>query len=364
MHCLLLATMLPRSGGLLGMRRLLRPPPCTSCYQLPGRRVSSATAEAQPADDDPYIFDVDDDSFLEKVLQVQHKTPIIVDCHASWCGPCKTLTPLLESVVRSYEGGVLLAKMDVDEAPQIAAQMQVKQVPTVVAFKHGPVGEGKEGMTIAGVMPAGVDEPTMRRWIEDTLEVKVPEANDTPEALMDSGTAALSAGDARTAMEKYNACINAAVEAENLQLQASAAAGLLHCYMMLEAEEPMAAKAAEAVANSLKEPPLSQHAGPAVAKALASYAMATELASIGDPKELEALAAGGDLSAQIGLAKLAFSSGNLEGAFTQTLAVMKEDPSYEEGVARRTMLEFFEIVGHIDPTVTKYRKRMANLIFV
>ena len=154
------------------------------------------------------------------------------------------------------------------------------------------------------------------------------------------------------------------MEAENLQLQASASAGLLHCYMMLEAEEPMAAKAAEAVANSLKEPPLSQHAGPDVAQALASYAMATELASIGDPKELEVLAAGGDLTAKIGLAKLAFASGDLEGAFQQTLAVMKEDASHDDEVARRTMLEFFEMAGHADPTVTKYRKRMANLMFV
>ena len=111
----------------------------------------------------PVVFEADDENFMGTVMTSQ--IPVIVDCYAQWCGPCKKFTPILEEVVKSYDGAVKLAKLDVDAAPEIAGQMQVKSIPLCVAFAGGKPVASFQG---------AIDEDKIREFIEQKLGKTLP----------------------------------------------------------------------------------------------------------------------------------------------------------------------------------------------
>ena len=84
-----------------------------------------------------FIIDINQDQFLEEVVEKSKTTPVIVDFWAPWCGPCKQLTPLLESVVNKKNGKIILAKINVDENQGIASQLNIQSIPTVYGFVDG-----------------------------------------------------------------------------------------------------------------------------------------------------------------------------------------------------------------------------------
>ena len=84
-----------------------------------------------------FVQDIDAEEFGTAVLQRSQEVPVVVDFWAEWCGPCKTLSPLLERVTEEHEGAFELVKIDVDKNQQLAAEFAVQSIPTVVAFRHG-----------------------------------------------------------------------------------------------------------------------------------------------------------------------------------------------------------------------------------
>lgn len=104
-----------------------------------------------------YIFNIqDEDDFKDRVKR--SKMPVIVDFHASWCGPCKILGPRLETIIGKKEGKVLLAKVDVDELADLAVHFGVQAVPTVVAMKNGKSVEKFTGLKDDTELGAFVDK--------------------------------------------------------------------------------------------------------------------------------------------------------------------------------------------------------------
>jgi putative thioredoxin len=106
------------------------------------------------------MVDVTDASFEADVLQRSHEVPVLVDLWAPWCGPCRTLGPVLEEVVAATEGKVELTKVNVDENPQISSAFRVQSIPAVYALKDGRVVDG-----FIGAQP----KPAVEKLVESLL---------------------------------------------------------------------------------------------------------------------------------------------------------------------------------------------------
>ena len=105
-------------------------------------------------------IEVDDDDFQEKVIEMSKKVPVLVDFYADWCAPCGILSPILEKIVREYNGKFILAKVNVDDAQITAGEFGIMSVPTVILFKNGePVDY------FVGALP----EPQIRDWLKRRL---------------------------------------------------------------------------------------------------------------------------------------------------------------------------------------------------
>ena len=91
------------------------------------------------------IINVNEETFMSEVIEVSNTKPVIVDFWASWCEPCKTLTPLLEDAVKGYGQELILAKIDIDQNQNIAAQLRIKSIPTIYTFFEGKMVDGFQG---------------------------------------------------------------------------------------------------------------------------------------------------------------------------------------------------------------------------
>ena len=91
------------------------------------------------------IINVNEETFMSEVIETSKIKPVIVDFWAPWCEPCKTLTPLLEDAVKSYKKDLILAKIDIDQNQNIAAQLRIQSIPTIYTFFEGKVVDGFQG---------------------------------------------------------------------------------------------------------------------------------------------------------------------------------------------------------------------------
>ena len=292
---------------------------------------------AAPAAD--LIKDSSDAEFIADVLEASKTTPVIVDFWATWCGPCKTLGPLLEKQVLAAKGAVKLVKVDVDKNPQIAAQLRVQSIPTVYAFVDGKPVDGFQG---------AVPESQIKSFI-DRLAGPPPEAADL-EAVLKLGTESLALGDLGGAAQAFAQALQ--LDPENLK----AIAGLARCYL-LGGDLERAREVVDMAPEGAKDPDLES-----VKTALA---LAADAPSGEEVAGLEQKVASnpGDHAARFELAKALAGRAENQAAAEHLLRIIEADRDWNDGEARKFLLTVFEAAGPGSDTAKQGRRRLSSILF-
>jgi putative thioredoxin len=285
------------------------------------------------------IKDATEATFMADVIEASREVPVIVDFWAAWCGPCKTLGPMLEAAVTAAKGKVRMVKVDVDQNQRIAAQLRVQSIPTVYAFFQGQPVDGFQGAVPASELKAFIDRVSALGG-DGGLADAIQAAEDM-----------LSEGAAVDAAETFAAILGE--DPEN----AAAYAGLVRAHLALgnlDQAEGFLAAAPAAIAK-LK----------ALDAARAQLELARQAASAGPEADLRAAveANPNDHQARFDLAAALLAAGKPAEAVDQLLELFRRDREWNGGAAKTQLFTIFDALKPQDPIVLTGRRRLSSMIF-
>jgi putative thioredoxin len=287
------------------------------------------------------------EKFRRDVIEPSMTSLVMLDFWAEWCGPCKQLTPLLDKVAAQYaDRGVKLVKVNVDEEKLIAAQFHIQSIPTVYAFFQGqPVADLSSART-EGQLTGALDQILAQLPVQG--EAQALEAEIEP--LIAMGEQVLGEGDAERAANIFQQIFEMAPE--NPEVISGLARALL------------AAGRADEARAKLENLPEKAENDPAIARARSALALA-DAAPAADSAELEARIARDpdDHEARLDLAGALMARGDRDGAAEQLLESIGRDRDWNEGAARKRLLQILEAVGLEDPWAGAQRRRLSAILF-
>ncbi len=298
------------------------------------------TAEKTPTPAD-LIKDGTEATFMADVIEASQTVPVIVDFWATWCGPCRTLTPALEAAVTAAKGKVRLIKIDVDRAPALSQQLRIQSIPTVYAFYQGKPVDGFQG---------AIPGSEIKKFIEKLVALGGDDGG-LAEALV-AAEEMLAEGVAADAAETFAAIL--AEEPEN----AGAYGGLIRAYLAqgdLDKAQALADAAPAKISGATE-----------VVAARAQIELARQAALAGPEDLLRAAVARdpGDRQAIFDLAIALHASGKVEEAVDILLDLFKLDREWNDGAAKAQLFTIFGALKPQDPIVLKGRRRLSSMIFV
>ncbi len=308
--------------------------------------VTDPNAAPAPGGTADIIKDSDQNNFMTDVIDASRDVPVIVDFWATWCGPCKTLGPILENVVRAAGGAVKLVKIDVDKSPDISAQLRIQSIPAVYAFKDGQPVDGFQG---------ALPESQVQAWVNELIQKFGGAAGagpDPTEQALDAADEALAEGDIATAGGVYAQVMNQ--DGENTR----ALSGMIRAY--LKAGQP---EKARAIADQASPIGLQADDVKAALAAL-ELAEAGQLAA-GKIDGLRAAmeAAPSDNQAAYDFAVAAFSTGDGEAAIDALVDIIRRKRDWNEDAARTELLKIFDALGPTDPVTVAGRRKLSSVLF-
>ncbi|PTB00332.1 MULTISPECIES: thioredoxin [unclassified Sulfitobacter] len=289
------------------------------------------------------IKDTSEATFMSDVVEASQTVPVIVDFWAPWCGPCKTLGPMLEDAVRAAKGAVKMVKINVDEAQQIAGQLQIQSIPTVYAFFKGQPVDGFQGALPQSEIKAFIDRV-----------IKAGGGAAPGEELSEAVAAAddmLAEGAAQDALDTFAAILG---EDPN---HAGAYSGMVRAYIALDQLDQ-----AEAHLNGA---PIEISKAPELEAAHAQLQLARQAADAGPVAELQAAvdANPNDMQARFDLAQALYAHGDTQAAVDQLLTLFGKDREWNDGAAKTQLFTIFEALKPNDPIALNGRRKLSSMIF-
>ncbi|MBO6866115.1 MAG: thioredoxin [Pseudomonadota bacterium] len=296
---------------------------------------------AQPQDQD-LIKDVAERDFMKDVIEASRDVPVIVDFWAPWCGPCKTLGPMLEQAVRDAKGAVKMAKVNVDEAQAIAGQLQIQSIPTVYAFYQGQPMDGFQG---------AVPQSEIKAFIERLVKASGGDASGGLDDAIAAAEEMLEQGAATDAVQVFQAVLG---EDPN---NAAAYGGMVRAYLAVGEVEQ-----AEAILNGA---PAEISQSPELEAAYAQLALAKQAENAGPVAELMAQveAEPDNLQARFDLAQAQNANGQTEEAVETLLELFRKDREWNNGAAKEQLFTIFDALKPNDPIVLNGRRKLSSMIF-
>ena len=287
------------------------------------------------------IKDVNEDTFMDDVIEASKSSPIVVDFWAPWCGPCKTLGPALEAEVKATNGKIKMVKIDIDQNQNLASQMRIQSIPAVFAFV--------DGQPIDGFM--GAKAPSeLKVFIEKLLEKVTDDEGDLSEAIAVADEM-LEAEEFDDAAETFEAILG---EDPNSSL---AFVGLF--------KSKMGAKKLDDAKKMLEDIPDTLKNKPEILALQAQIELTNQAEGIGELNDLRKLLSTDVNNHQVrfDLALALFTKGETSEAIQELLAIFRVDQEWNDDAARQQLFKFFDILGGEDPITLSGRRQLASMLF-
>ena len=289
------------------------------------------------------IIEVLTENFISDVIERSKETPVIVDFWAPWCEPCKQLTPVIEKIVKEKNGNVILAKMNIDESPEVAQQLKIQSIPAVMAFNDGQPVDG-----FIGVQP----EKNITEFVNKISSLK---NSSSIEENVIAGKKYIDDGDIETAALVFSEILK--IEPKNISAKSMLARCLLRSGQIDEAEDIInnlpansennqdfvSVKSEVEVFKNAKNNPISNEQEAELKRDIDK-----------NPKNHQI---------RLDLAKLLLAKGENENAINELLKIIEFDPQWNDGEARKQLIEIFNILGNEDILVIEGRKKLSSMLF-
>lgn len=281
-----------------------------------------------------HVTEATQDDFQQAVLEESHRRPVLADFWAAWCNPCKILIPLLEKLAQEYQGQFMLAKVDTDKERELSDHYAIRTIPTVILFS-----KGEEITRFNGV----ISEQEIRALIDAVIP-------DESDMLLDKAEVAFGSGEQETGLALAQQAM--AHAPGKYRIAVRAAALMMDQRLFAEADQV------------LKSLPIDRQMDPSITPMLARLAFAevirnapgaTELA-----RDLEQNPRASETAYRLAAHKVL--AGDHEAAMQLLLEILRHNPQFGDGAARKAMVRIFEILGNSGELVQRYRMEMARLL--
>ena len=285
------------------------------------------------------VIDINQDQFLEEVVEKSKTIPVLVDFWAPWCGPCKQLTPVLEKLVNSKNGKIILAKVNVDENQAIAAQLKIQSIPTVYGFV-----DGKPIDAFQGAQPESQIEKMIDKLIDATPGNEIPKLLEEAESFFKD--------------QKFDEALQIYENLISLDPgNPKCISGMLRCLIQLNRYQD-ASEILESIDEKTIEDPEIQK----IKKLIENMNSSSEGKTVEELK-LILLNDINNHDLRFELAEKYFSQNQVAEAFQELLLIFSHDAKWNDEAAKRKLLEYFDLLGFVDPNVIEARKKLSSLMF-
>ncbi len=293
---------------------------------------------------DSFIEDVDTASFIDKVIKKSKSIAVIVDFWAPWCEPCKQITPILEQLVSQYNGKVYLVKINIDENQQLAQQLNIQSIPTVMAFYEGQPINGFAGLKSPEEIKSFFDEVVSASSVSADLMEDLNKKLETAELFLEKK-------EVERAMEIFSELIASELPKKEMSRSMS---GLGKCLLELNRLEEL-----DELLNQLEEDLKSSNDIKDLIEAKKFFSNILELCQ----SEAENLNTSDEYENKLNASRKAILDRNYDNAIDGYLFIIEKNSKWNNGVAKEELLSLFSFLGNNNNITINGRSRLLNILY-